>query len=72
MQDNVITTTLLHAILKNQHAIADALADVANWIENAEQLGRTSVVANVRESLRSVDENRAVIGRCISELMSRV
>jgi hypothetical protein len=67
MQNSEVTPTLLHAMLKNQAALADALQGIANWIED--QNG--SVVAfSVRESLRSIDENRRIIGSCISQLMN--
>ncbi|SEJ80803.1 hypothetical protein [Pseudomonas sp. NFR16] len=67
MQNSEITPTLLHAMLKNQSALTDALQGIANWIED--QNG--SVVAfSVRESLRSIEENRKIIGTCISQLMN--
>ncbi len=69
MRDNVVTTTLLHAILHNQHAITDALSGMADWLENTRQIGGDTAVCNVRQALKSVDDNRAVIGKCISEIM---
>lgn len=58
--------TLLHAILKNQQALAEALCGVANWIE---EKGSPLEAHSVRESLHLIEENRTVIGRCISELI---
>jgi hypothetical protein len=67
MNKNDITPTLLHAILKNQHALSDSLAVIANWLEDK---GSPLEAYSVRESLLLIEENRTVIGRCIGELMN--
>jgi hypothetical protein len=69
MQNNPVTTTLLHAILKNQHAIADALGTLADWAQVLEMHDGVCVADSVRQSLRVVDDSRGIIGQCISELM---
>lgn len=72
MQNNPVTTTLLHTILKNQHAITDALSALAAWAELLDGASGAEVAESVRHSLKAVDETRAVIGQCISELMRDV
>lgn len=69
MQDNVVTITLLHAILKNQQAITDALSDVADYLALPTQCSGLATASHVRESLRQIQENRTVVGRCITEIM---
>jgi hypothetical protein len=69
MQDNTVTTTLLHAILKNQHAITDALLTLADFVEKLEQQGSGVVAQAVRRSVQTVDDSKLVVGLCISELM---
>lgn len=72
MQNDPVTTTLLHTILKNQHAIIDALSALADWAELLEGANGAEVAETVRYSLKAVDETRAVIGQCIRELMRDV
>jgi hypothetical protein len=69
MQNNPITTTLLHTILKNQHAITDALVKIADWVEVAENNDAKAVAHSVRRSLKGVDDSRIILGQCISEIM---
>lgn len=69
MRASSATTTLLHTILKNQHSITDALSTLADWVGRIETSDGVAVADSVRESLKSVDESRAVVGQCISELM---
>jgi hypothetical protein len=69
MQNDPITTTLLHTILKNQHAIADALCKLADWAEVVETNNGVAVASSVRQTLEAVDDSRGIIGQCISELM---
>lgn len=70
MQNTPATTTLLHNLLKNQHAITDALSKLADWVEEGENQDRIAVARSVRESVQSVHDSRRIIGQCISELMS--
>lgn len=70
MQNTPATTTLLHTLLKNQHAMTDALLKLADWAEEGETQRGFAVALSVRESVKSVEDNRRLIGQCISELMS--
>lgn len=69
MQDNVVMTTLLNAMLQNQHAITDALVEMAGWMETVEDDDGDVVAGTVRESLKVVENNKAIIGMCLKELM---
>lgn len=69
MRNNPATTTLLHTILKNQHSITDALSTLADWVGRVESKDGVAVAGAIRDSLKSVHENRVIVGQCISELM---
>lgn len=56
-------------ILGNQLAIVDAVSKLADWVGRLENLDGGAIAASVRASLRSVEANKAVVGRCINELM---
>lgn len=69
MLNHSASTTLLHATLKNQHAITDALSILADWVAHPSGHEGCDVAERVRGSLRSIEENRALIGLSINELM---
>ncbi|MGH8417761.1 MAG: hypothetical protein ACRER8_10840 [Pseudomonas sp.] len=71
MQNTPATTTLLHALLKNQRAMTDALSKLADWAEEGENGNGAAVAKSIRESVKCVDDSQRLLGQCISELMSR-
>lgn len=66
MTDNETTSTLLHALLRNQRALADALHGIADWLDEQDE---TNHATAVRDQLSQLDDNRMIIGECIKELM---
>ncbi|HEX8542693.1 MAG TPA: hypothetical protein VF671_13410 [Pseudomonas sp.] len=57
---------LLHALLSNQEAIAKAINDLAEWVELN---GSADIAQSVRDRLKPLKSNEAVIGHCVKELM---
>ncbi|WP_199884918.1 hypothetical protein [Pseudomonas bohemica] len=66
MDKSEVTPTLLSAILRNQNAIAAAVHDLATW---AERSGGAQVTNSVRERLKILECNQALIGSCIGALL---
>lgn len=65
--DEEIRTTMLNAMLNNQHAIAKALTVIAEWIDTQSD---QDVSSRVRASLATMELNRDVLGACIGRMMN--
>jgi len=62
---NIITADVLTLLLHNQHGIAAALEELANW---ATRQGGTFVAENVVGSLQVLDTNAQAITNAITRL----
>ncbi|UVJ45747.1 hypothetical protein NVV94_09465 [Pseudomonas sp. LS1212] len=67
MPTNELISSLLFRLNENQLAIAAAVEQLAQWLD---QRGHTEVADNVRETLTTLDANLEHITRGIAQLMN--
>lgn len=67
MPTNELISSLLFRLNENQLAIAAAVEQLAQWVD---QRGHTEVADNVRETLTTLDVNLEHITRGIAQLMN--
>ena len=66
MKSTETIASLLHALLSNQTALAEAINNLADWVEST---GSAEIAQSVRDRLKLLKSNEAVIGHCVKELM---